>query len=177
MSDRAGKQVVDGRAVRLAVQEVITTQVVIRDRAERDRLLDECIAIYGEGVVDCVTSFIYGNAVEDVDPSIADNRFYYLLTRIGDLVELIAEVTESDQVTILRIITGRDWEYSADPAECESDDARHAADAMRAAQVCLISHHFARRGSAPGACSKRSIWKICVLSSTVLDSYFRPSSP
>lgn len=149
MDEDGRSEGIDQFAVRRAVQEVITTQVVLRDRSERDRLLDECIELHGEDIVTCITAFVYRHAAAEVVRDVAIDRFYYLLTRLSDLIELVADVEGLDQHMVLCELVGEEWQFSDDPAESGSNEALKAVEAMRAVQVCLVANHFVRRGSAP----------------------------
>lgn len=71
--------------VRRSVQEIITSQVVIKDRAQRDSLIEKRHREYGVPLTQCVANFIHAHACESVEIDVAEDRFHYLLQRIGDL--------------------------------------------------------------------------------------------
>ncbi len=147
------------------MQEIITTHVVIKDRAERDRLIEQYVAEYGEEVAKCVTGFIYCHVVEGVETRLAESRFHYLLNRIGELISLVAEHDETvDEREAIRFFASIDYEYSEDPEERLTDEAKSAEAAMLAVQTCLIANYFVRSGSAPwGIQSSLDLAEMCVL--------------
>ena len=112
-----------GSAVR-AVREIITAAVVHRDAARADSLIGEYLTAYGRGLIDAASTFIACHLTDATTPELAEDRFLYLLTRIGNLVDLAAEVT------------------GVDPGEIVLE----VAQAYRAAQTCLVAHRFVRLG-------------------------------
>lgn len=138
------------RAVRRVVQEIITTQVVLKDRDARDRLIDEAIEEFGEEVVQCTTAFVYAHAADDVDQEVANDRFYFLLSRLGAITEVLAEVRGIEVADAVMALASIQYEWDEDDPEGEeSEEAAKAVVAARAAQTCLIANHFIRRGAPP----------------------------
>lgn len=141
-------------SARHAVQEIITVQVVLKDRRQRDVLIDEAVEQHGVLTVRCIVSFICAHTADDVDESIAEARFHYLIRRIGAMCELLATVDDVSEEVVVGWLAGIDYEYSNDPEESLQPEALMAVEAMRAAQTCIIAHLFARRGQAPWGIQK-----------------------
>ncbi|MBM0127577.1 hypothetical protein [Pimelobacter simplex] len=132
-------------AARLALQEIITCQVVMKDGATRDRLIGEGVEHHGVHLVRSAVGFINANAALEVEREFAENRFYYMLTRVGDLCELLAHVDDSPVVDVILALAGADYEVTDE----DEETGQKLTTAIRAAQTCLLAHHFVRRGSAP----------------------------
>lgn len=136
-------------AIRRAAQEVITTQVVLKDRAQRDELIDSYVDAHGIEAVKCVVAFIHSNVADDVEPAVATDRFYFLLNRLGGVAELLAEIRGVEVGVVVQELAGTQYQYDAESGEAEGDVARQAVAAMQAAQTCLIANYFVRRGASP----------------------------
>lgn len=78
------------------VREIITASVVHRDTARADGLISEHLTTYGRCLLDAASTFIACHLTDATTPKLAEDRFFYLLTRIGNLVDLAAEVTGVD---------------------------------------------------------------------------------
>lgn len=64
-----------------------------------DAAADSLIGVltaYGRGLIDAAPTFIACHLTDATTPELAEDRFLYLLTRIGNLVDLAAEVTGVD---------------------------------------------------------------------------------
>lgn len=128
-----------GSAVR-AVREIITAAVVHRDAARADSLIGEYLTAYGRGLIDAASTFIACHLTDATTPELAEDRFLYLLTRIGNLVDLAAEVTGVDPGEIV-------LEVAQGQAQLEDLDVDESVrQAYRAAQTCLVAHRFVRLG-------------------------------
>lgn len=137
-------------AARHAVQEIITSQVVLKDRRGRDRLIVEHVEALGPNIVRSVVGFIYSHAADEVAAEVVTDRFYFLLSRIGRLTGLLADVSGVDEFEVVHTLASIDYKYSEDPEEeCLPEVAEQFERAMRAAQTCLVAHYFVRRGSVP----------------------------
>jgi len=123
-----------------AVREIVTASVVHRDTPRADDLVSEYLATYGCALVDAASTFIAHHLTDAATPELAEDRFLYLLTRIGNLIDLAAEVTDADPGVVVRDVVDGIGEM-----ERSIGDPRER-DVYRAAQTCLIAHRFVRLG-------------------------------
>ncbi|GEB17077.1 hypothetical protein GUY44_24230 [Pimelobacter simplex] len=135
----------DVHAARLALQQIITCQVVLKDMATRDQLIAEAVQRHGNLLTASAAGFITANTTLDVDEAIAEDRFFYILTRLGGVCELLADVKELSVSDVVHALASLEFEVS--DAEGEVDAT--VVQAMQAAQTCLIANTFIRRGSPP----------------------------
>lgn len=106
-------------------------------------------------LVDAASGFIAYHLTDNATPELAEDRFHYLLTRIGDLVDLAAEISDVDPSVVVRDVTEGLRELE-DPI---ADD--FAGRAYRAAQTCLVAHTFVRKGRPPWGTKSISIVTTC----------------
>lgn len=133
----------DSLRCRQAVCEIITAAVVYRDVAQAKVLIEEHLQTHGRGLIDSTSMFIVAHTTDNSQPQLAQDRFSYLLTRIGQLVDLAAEVNEVDPGEIVLELVRRLEEL----AVAAGDDL--VRQAYRAALTCLVAHRFVRIGRHP----------------------------
>ena len=124
-----------------AMREIITAEVVHKDSAQARALVAEYVEVHGRYLVYAAATFVDYHTTDDATPDLAADRFHYLLTRIGNLVKVLADHAGRDEVLVLLDILSMLNEAFGD------DDPDLMA--LRAAQTCLVAHALVRRGRAP----------------------------
>ncbi len=127
-----------------AMRQVICSHVVDRDDGGTQSLIDEHVDTHGVYLVYVAAKFVQEHATAGGAAELAESGFFYLLTRIGDLNALVATQQGSDADTKLLAVLGLLREI-----ETQSGLEPGRALAFRAAQTCLVAHHFVRQGRAP----------------------------
>ena len=126
-----------------AVREIITAWVVHRDTEHAASLVSEYLETHGRGLLDAASTFIAHHLTDAATPELAEDRFYYLLTRIGNVIDLAAEVTDTDPGGVVLEAIGL-------LAQLESSAADESwKQAYRATQTCLVAHRLVRLGRSP----------------------------
>lgn len=119
------------------VREIVTAWVVHKDAEHASRLIGEYLEVHEGALVAAASSFVAYHATRCTTREHAEDRFYYLLTLLGDLIDLAAGMNDVDAgVLVLEVVEGLDA-WAEDEAQRRS---------YRAAQTCLIAHSFVRRG-------------------------------
>lgn len=129
-----------------AVREVVTALVVHETPDVADELIDEYLHEHGERLVVTLAMFIQFHTTHGAVPEVAENRFSYLLNRLGDLIEMAADVSgvSPEEVTLGVIAV-------LDEVRTELPDGERAFDAVR---TCLVSHQLVRSGKVPWGIQK-----------------------
>lgn len=145
-SDGQEREPLDSLEVRQHVQQIITSSVVHKDSGQTQLLIQEGLDAYGYELAHCVASFISHFVAESVVKAVATDRFNYLLTRCGDVLELLAAVLGLPEREVFEDFAGRDYVFGT----TDDEDPREIIEtAMRGTQTCLIAHYFVRRGAPP----------------------------
>ncbi|GAA3058843.1 MULTISPECIES: hypothetical protein [Actinomycetes] len=123
-----------------AVREVITAVAVHRDAQRAGVLVAEHLDTFGVALVRSASAFIAHHTTNRATPELATDRFHYLLTRIGGLIELAADMDdlEPEEMTVVIV---EHFEASV------SDESER--QAFQAAQTCLVAQMLIRRGRPP----------------------------
>ncbi|MCV7230414.1 hypothetical protein [Mycolicibacterium komossense] len=125
-----------------AMREIIAAEVVHKDSLQAHALTAEYAEVHGRYLVYAGATFIDCHATDEATPDLAEDRFHYLLTRIGNMVNLLADRAGADEATVLLDVLSfldRASKHVGEPG----------ATALRAAQTCLVSHSLVRRGRTP----------------------------
>lgn len=85
------------------------------------------------------STFIAHHVTDSATPELADDRFSFLLTRIGNLIDIAAAHNDVDPGAVV-LEVGEELDGVA-----TGPDER----AYRAAHTCMVAHHFVRRGGSP----------------------------
>lgn len=125
-----------------AVREIVTARAIFRSGAESDRLLRQHVLSDGEYLVAMSAVFIRDHMHDGIHADVAEDRFFYVLCRLGDLIQLWASLNDTPMSEVVLNLAQEDFR-----------EILHLGDGMapafEAAQSCLISHYFARRGRPP----------------------------
>lgn len=130
-----------------AMREIIAAEVVHKDPVRALQLAAEYVGVHGRYLIFAGATFIECHTTDEATPDLAEDRFHYLLTRIGNLVQLLAETADGDESTVLLSV------LSLLDQVCE-DVEEPSVTALRAAQTCLVSHSLVRRGRTPWGIQK-----------------------
>lgn len=130
-----------------AMRQIITSEVVHQSRIQTRRLIEDHSEAHYTYLAYSAATFVWHHATDCVGPELAEDRFYYLLTRIGELNELVAREQCADPVERLLVLLDLLDRALAD-TRAESDPGR-TDEALAAAQTCLVAHHFVRSGRPP----------------------------
>lgn len=141
MTEQPERDVSCVETVAQAVREIITAKVVHRDIEHARELIREHLDTHGDRLLYVASTFIAHHTTHGATTELAEDRFYYLLSRVGDLIDLAAEIDDMDPAAlVLIVVSGLEELEQTDPA----DQA-----VWQALQTCLIAHSYVRRGRRP----------------------------
>lgn len=122
-----------------AAREIVTARLVHKSVPMAESLIKEHLLAHGDALIWAVAMFIEETITSETPRALAEDRFFYSITRVGNLLTLMAEVEGRNRGDLVLELVRMDF---GDVEEL----GRRERDAYLAAQTCLVSHLLVRWG-------------------------------